>query len=187
MVAARARLASTLLALCWAASALSGCLLSQEDRVLNIPAQRNRPPRIMEELLDPKARVMRIPDCRDLAFTFNAEDPDVDDLLTVRWYVDYDRTQLFIQDNEQTLQRSGKPQRDDPGSLTINLNSPALVLPASQLQTPGPHVVEAVLFDFRLARDRTPLPIPGADGEILNPSYAVSYAWVVEMETSCPR
>ena len=186
MVAARARLASTLLALCWAASALSGCLLSQEDRVLDFPAQRNRPPRIMEELtIVPSNRltVVEGPDCPALTFEFSAEDPDVDQLLTVRFYVDYPRSRSFP--DEQFLFPNGKPQRDDRGSLTVNLNS-ALSPPLNLLQSPGTHVVEAVLYDFHLGPERNPLPISGADGGILNPSYAVSYAWVVEMNRTCP-
>jgi len=188
MVSARARLASTLLALCWAASALSGCLLSQEDRVLDFPAQRNRPPRIMEELLRPENRLTVVEqspgDCPKLTFEFSAEDPDVNDFLTIRWYVDYPRSRRFP--DEQTLLPNGKPQRDDRGSLTIDLRSPALELPLNQLQSPGTHFVEAVLYDFHLGQERNPLPISGADGGILNPSYAVTYAWVVDMRRTCP-
>lgn len=192
MVSARARLASTLLSLCWAASAVSGCLLSQEDRVLNnIPAQRNRPPRIMEELpITPGNRLTVVEsDCPQLKFEFSAEDPDVDEVLTVRWYVDYPRTRFFVLPeqllfpNDVVLER--KPQRDDRGSLTVNLAS-QLDLPLSLLQSFGPHVVEAVLYDFHLGPDRNPLPISGADGGILNPSYAVTYAWVVDMRRTCP-
>src|SRR5215468_7818511 len=98
MVVARPGLASTLLPLLWAASALSGCLLSQEDRVLDFPLQRNRPPRIMEELpVMPANRltVVEGPDCPELTFEFSAEDPDVDQLLTVRFYVDYPRSRSF--------------------------------------------------------------------------------------------
>src|SRR5215471_17976256 len=99
MVAARARLASTLLALCWAAAALTGCLLSQEDRVLTDPP--NRPPRIMEELptltpdKDHRLTLVDGPDCPVLTFGFSAEDPDVSQPLNVRWYVDYPRVRVF--------------------------------------------------------------------------------------------
>jgi hypothetical protein len=187
MFAARARLASTLLLLCWIAGALNGCLLSQEDRVLNIPAQQNRPPRIIEERLDPRDRVRRVPDCSRLEFTFRAEDPDVNDQLKVRWYVDYQRTQSDILDNEQVLAPSGQPERLDPGYLSVDLTS-ALGLPASQLQVAGSHVVEAVLFDNQILGPlRTPVPFTAADaGVVENPSFAVSYAWVVEALRNCP-
>ena len=189
MVVARPGLASTLLPLLWAASALSGCLLSQEDRVLDFPLQRNRPPRIMEELttLTPASRLTVVDDCRVLTFGFSAEDPDINqDPLTVRWYVDYPRVPSFAEDNEQFLAPSGRSQRDDPGLLTVNLESPALRPPLNQLQLPGMHIVEALLFDFHVGPDRKPLPISGADGGILNPSYAVTYAWVVDMNRTCP-
>lgn len=188
MFLTRARLASTLLALGWVTGALSGCLLSQEDRVLNIPGQKNRPPRIMEELpITPENRLIDVglaPDpCPELRFSFSAEDPDVNDPLTVRWYVDYQRTRAIA--DERFLAVSGRPQRDEQGVLTVNLAS-ALPPPLNQLQLSGVHIVEAVLFDFRLAADRTPVPISGADGGILNPSYAVSYAWTVNASRPCP-
>ena len=187
MVVARARLASTLLALSCATYVLSGCLLSQEDRVLDFPAQRNRPPRIMEELTITPNRFTQVQlsdPCPELKFEFNAEDPDVDQVLTVRWYVDYPRG-LYPVEQALSPNANGKPQRDDRGSLTVNLAS-RLDFPLTLLQSPGPHVLEAVLYDFHLGPDRIPLPISGADGGILNPSYVVSYAWVVDMGRTCP-
>src|SRR5262245_57433782 len=172
MVVAPARLASTLLAFSCATYVLSGCLLSQEDRVLDFPAQRNRPPRIMEELTITPNRFTQVQlsdPCPELKFEFNAEDPDVDQLLTVRWYIDYPRG---FYPNEQPLLPNGKPQRDERGSLTVNLAS-SLTPPLNLLQSSGPHVLEAVLYDFHLGPERNPLPISGADGGILNPSYVV--------------
>ena len=190
MVAARARLASTLLALCWAASALSGCLLSQEDRVLDFPAQANRPPRIMEELPIDGSRLTVVQQssdpCPTLVFGFSAEDPDVNQDLFVRWYVDYPRVPGSADEREQILAANGmRAQRDTQGNLTVDLTE-ALASPLSELQLPGTHIVEALLFDFRIGPDRKPIPISGADGGILNPSYAVSYAWVVDMRRTCP-
>jgi hypothetical protein len=181
-----ARLASTLLPLCWVACALNGCLVSQEDRMLSdIPAQRNRPPRIIEERLDPRDRYRLVTECIPLTFEIRAEDPDINDLLKVRWYVDYHRTQLV--EKEQFLSPSGQPERTDPGSLTVDLSS-RLGLPASQLQAPGTHFVEAVVFDNQIVGTlRIPLPFTAADaGVVENPSYAVSYAWVVEATRNCP-
>lgn len=188
MFATPARLASTLLALGCVICALSGCLLPQEDRVLNFPTQRNRPPRIMEELptLVPADRLITVEaGCSKLEFAFNAEDPDVNDPLTVRWYVDYPRVPFFVPDREQVLAVSGRPQRDEKASLTVDLAS-GLELPLSQLQLPGVHIVEAVLFDYHLGPDRKPIAISPPDAEILNPSYATSYAWVVNVSRTCP-
>src|SRR5262249_34886366 len=152
MVAARARLASTLLALYWAASALSGCLLSQEDRVLDFPAQRNRPPRIMEELPIDGNRLTVVQQssdpCPTLVFGFSAEDPDLDQDLFVRWYVDYPRVPGSAEDREQILLANhSRAQRDAQGRLTVDLSA-ALTSPLNQLQLFGTHIVEAVLFDY---------------------------------------
>jgi hypothetical protein len=137
---------------------------------------------------DHRLTVVDGPDCPVLTFGFSAEDPDVTQLLNVRWYVDYPRVRVFDLNNEQVLTPSstGRLQRDDQGSETVDLASPALQAPLSQLQLRGPHIVEAVLFDFHLDANRNPVPISGTDAGILNPSYAVSYAWVVDMERICP-
>ena len=176
-------LASALLIPCLGAWALNACVLSQEDRVLNIPPLRNRPPRIMEELpLFPVDRVIRPVGCPPLDFSFFAEDPDVNDTLTVRWYVDYPAAGSI--DPDLRLTPNGNTIRDQ-ARQTINLSSP-LNIPASYLQQPGTHVVEALLFDFALGAQRRPLPIdPATDGGIPNPSYVVSYAWVVEVCPTC--
>jgi hypothetical protein len=183
-------LASALLIPCLGAWALNACVLSQEDRVLNIPPLRNRPPRIMEELAvspDPRKKVLAPSDgCPPLEFSFYAEDPDIKDTLTVRWYVDYPAAgsidpDLRLAPNDNTIR--------DQAKLTIDLSSP-LNIPASYLQQPGTHIVEALLFDFALGAQRRPLPFdPATDGGIPNPSYVVSYAWVVEVcpTCACPR
>ncbi len=180
-------LASALLIPCLGAGALSSCVLPQEDRVLNIPLLRNRPPRVMEELTVTPDRVRVIgpgEGCPNLEFSFSAEDPDIDDTLTVRWYVDYPAANFI--DPEQRLRNNGNAIRDDKGSLVVTLASPGLRVPASYLQQPGTHVVEALLFDFALGEQRRPVPIdPATDGGIPNPSYVVSYAWVVEVCPTC--
>ncbi len=183
-------LASRLLFLMFGACTLSACLLPQEDRVLNFPPLRNRPPRIMEELgVLPDPRVIAIgTGCPRLDFRFRAEDPDVDDTLFVRWYVDYTVLPFFIPDQEQRLAPSGRPIRNEQGSYSVDLASPSLRAPENLLQVPGTHVVEAILFDGTLfGLQRRPQPrSPAVDGGVENPSYAVSYAWVVQTPTRCP-
>jgi len=146
----------------------------------------------MEELnVTPANRVIEIPadatvDCPRLEFGFFAEDPDVDDVLTVKWYVDYHVIQAAVDNAEQRLTANGKPVRNDTASYTVDLKG-LLTLPESQLQQIGPHVVEAILFDGTLGPQRKPLPrTPAIDGGVENPSYAVSYAWVVQTMRSCP-
>ncbi len=182
-----ARLASTLLPLCWVACALSGCLLSQEDRVLNVPPQRNRPPRIIEERMNPLARFRQVPDCNPLNLQIWAEDPDVNDTLKVRWYIDYQRTAPSFVGDEQIIDASGQPERPDKIELTVDLST-RLGPPADQLQRAGTHIVEAVVFDNRIVSPlRIPVPFTPADaGVVENPSYAASYAFVVETLRNCP-
>lgn len=190
MLPRRRKLASTLLLGLAGACALGACLLPQEDRQLNFPPLRNRPPRIVEQTVAPQNRVIEVPvdqPCPSLEFRFLAEDPDVDQALTVRWYIDYHVFPASIEDAEQTIPANGKPIRDEPADLTVNLNSGSLNQPRNFLQNPGMHVVEAILFDGRLGAGRLPLPIaPATDGGVENPSYAVSYAWVVSAMRSCP-
>ncbi len=185
-------LASALLIPCLGAWALDACVLSQEDRVLNIPPLRNRPPRIMEEFSVTPVRVTSIErpsDCLiPLDFSFFAEDPDINDTLTVRWYVDYPAAGPYDPDLRLTPNPNGSTIREQ-AKLTIDLQG-ALRVPASYLQQPGTHVVEALLFDNALGDGRRPLPFdPGTDGGIPNPSYVVSYAWVVKVcdTCGCPR
>jgi hypothetical protein len=146
----------------------------------------------MEELgVTPANRVSVIDTatgCTKLDFSFRAEDPDVDDTLSVYWYVDYPVFPQFIPGREQRLAPSGRPRRDEQGSYSVDLASPSLGYPENLLQVPGTHVVEAILFDGTLfGLQRRPQPrAPAIDGGVENPTYAVSYAWVVQMQTRCP-
>jgi hypothetical protein len=147
----------------------------------------------MEELpISPDPRKMALTPgsgCPTLDFSFFAEDPDVNDTLTVRWYVDYPVAGSIDPDLRLTPNPNGNTIRDQ-ARLTIDLSSPGLSVPASYLQQPGTHLVEALLFDNALGAQRRPLPFdPGTDGGIPNPSYVVSYAWVVEVcpTCACPR
>jgi len=132
-----------------------------------------------------KTTILPSEGCPTLHFSFSAEDPDINDTLTVRWYVDYPASSAI--EPEQRLAINGQAIRDDKGSLDVDLSNHALAIPASFLQQPGTHVVEALLFDFALGELRRPVPFdPATDGGIPNPSYVVSYAWVVEASHACP-
>jgi len=191
MLSGRPTLASALLLLAVGPCTLGACVLPQEDQVLNFPPLRNRPPRIMEELgVIPEPRLIVVDtDCPRLEFSFRAEDPDIQDTLRVRWYIDYTVFPSFIQDKEQELRPNGNPIRSEQGSYIVDLTSQSLPVPESYLQVIGTHVVEAILFDGSLfGTQRRPQPrTPAVDGGIENPSYAVSYAWVVETTRSCPQ
>jgi hypothetical protein len=134
---------------------------------------------------DPRKKIIAAGDgCQLLEFSFFAEDPDVNDTLTVRWYVDYPAAGSIDPDLRLAPNPNGSTIRDQ-ARLTVDLSRP-LNIPASYLQQPGTHIVEALLFDNALGAQRRPLPFDaGIDGGIPNPSYVVSYAWVVEVCPTC--
>jgi hypothetical protein len=74
-----------------------GCLLPQEEIFLNeFPEPRNRPPRIVEQQVQPTDRIIRgygSDAMCELQFSVIVEDPDVSDTLYVNWFVDYDPSQ----------------------------------------------------------------------------------------------
>lgn len=168
--------AGLLVATAWAAS---GCLIPQDDTQLEpVPGFMNRPPRIVESLVSPQARI--IPDfgagqC-DLTFEVVVEDPDVDDPIVVHWYLDYNPQNPTASYRHYQLANTREPRRGDRGALLISLASAN-----NPLGTPGPHLVEAVVTDSelldRVPRSRT-VKLP--DGtEIENPGFVTTYAWVV--------
>ncbi|MBZ4419911.1 hypothetical protein [Myxococcus sp. RHSTA-1-4] len=167
-------------ALVVAACAATGCLIPQDDTLLEgVPGQRNRPPRIVESLVSPQQRVISDfgAGACDLTFEVVAEDPDLDDRLKVHWYVDYnpqDPRGPYRQYDLANITRD--PLRSDRGSLLISLASAN-----SPLGTPGTHLVEALVSDSEL-QDRVVQPrvVQLPDGTFIeDPGYVVTYAWVV--------
>ncbi len=165
----------------WVAYMASGCLIPQEDTLLeSLPQRRNRPPRIVETQVQPLERIIQdfgASGLCELDFSVVVEDPDVDDLLTVRWYLDYDDQNPTGPYREFQLINNGEPQRGDRPTLRINLRAAN-----SPLSAPGVHLVEAVVADTRLV-GREPVPVgrlPLADGgAIINPGFVVTYTWYV--------
>jgi hypothetical protein len=169
------------LGLAWAVGVAGGCLVPQDDTFLEgIPERRNRPPRIVENQVQPPEPIIEdfgAGDLCELDFSVIVEDPDVDDLLTVRWYLDYDTQNPTGPYREFQLANNGQPQRGDRATLRINLRAAN-----SPLSAPGVHLVEAVVADTRLV-GREPVPIStivlDGGGVIINPGYTVTHAWFV--------
>jgi hypothetical protein len=163
-----------------AACAASGCLIRQEDTLLQeVPEFMNRPPRIIETQVKPRERITRdfgANGC-DLFFEVAVEDPDVGDRIVVSWYVDYNPQDPQGPYRQYVLEATGEALRTDRGSLTISLASAN-----NPLGTPGPHLVEALVSDTALV-DREPqarqvVQLPDG-GTLVDPGYVASYAWVV--------
>lgn len=134
-------LVSWWLGLAWAAGVAGGCLLPQEDTLLEgLPQRRNRPPRIVETQVQPPERIIRNFGANglcELEFSVVVEDPDVDDLVTVRWYVDYDEQNPTGPYREFQLANNGEPQRGDRATLRMPLRAAN-----SPLGPLGDHLVE---------------------------------------------
>jgi hypothetical protein len=169
------------LGLAWVAWAAGGCLVPQDDTLLEgIPERRNRPPRIVESQVQPTEPIIQdfgAAGLCELDFSVVVEDPDVDDLITVQWFLDYDSQNPTGYYREFRLANNGEPQRGDRATLRINLRAAN-----SPLSTPGPHLVEAVVTDTRLVgRDPEPKSRVVLDGGgiILNPGYVVTHTWFV--------
>ena len=161
----------------------SACLVPQESRILQpVPAAQNRPPRIIEELAQPPGRVVHTfngPTCR-LTFTLKAADPDLDDTLYVRWYA-----YMNFQENlpplpaDQVISPDGSEIRNTSAVLNVDFSASD-----NPLRQEGTYAVEGLVADGPLI-NRTPQPRI-VDGTTVT-TYAVSYVWVVVVQTGpCP-
>jgi hypothetical protein len=157
----------------------SGCLWPVEDPVLeDLPPRKNRPPRILEQNVVPQRRttIGNGIGCK-LEFKAQVEDPDLNDLLVVRWYIDYDPLSNPSPFGlESSLPPDGNAIRSTSATLTVELSSPG-----HPLRVPGDHMVELLVSDGRLInRDPQPVATEGFDGG--NPTFASSYPWFVTVE-----
>ncbi|MBN9685074.1 MULTISPECIES: hypothetical protein [unclassified Corallococcus] len=158
----------------------SGCLIPQDVALLeSLPEFRNRPPRILEEQVEPSERILRAFGVGSCTQDFNVvvEDLDVDDRITVEWYVDYNPSNPTGYYRQIVLANTGQPRRDDRGTLRMDLRSAN-----NPLAPPGIHLVEAFVTDRHLT-NRQPDPpdeVILADGGVVkNPGFVTSYSWVV--------
>src|SRR5262249_2894944 len=137
--------------------ATSGCLLPQEDRILDpVPAKKNRSPRILEEQTAP-TRFITInngANCR-LDFSFKAEDPDVEDVLYTDWYIDYFNNPSQV--SQDVIQPDGiNTVRPTSAVFSVDFATD------TPLRPEGYHLVEGLLTDGFLV-NRVPQPRPSGD------------------------
>lgn len=200
MKSASYRLASDLLrlpAVKWlglgaAVWSLGGCVIPQDASYLSeVPMQRNRPPRIVENHVQPSNRIIRGygSDLCRLTFEAIVEDLDVDDRLVAYWFVDYDPTQTRGEDDRNVIEpKESKVARDERATFQVDFGSADF----NRLNLPGDHVVELVVTDTALVEGREPdasRTIPLSNGTtITDPGYIATYVWFVRTEAGgrCP-
>ncbi|HET7753512.1 MAG TPA: hypothetical protein VFK85_06355 [Anaeromyxobacteraceae bacterium] len=144
------------------AAALAGCPLPQPVPTVEGDVSVT-PPRILTETVVPADGVVRVaPDCAPEAFvpfSGTLDDPDLDDAVEVRWFVDYSPGMPGVQQNDF-------PAASPDGTDTRRALPDFRFFPARY--APGPHVVEVVVSNgfYSLGRDppgslqpnRTPQP-----------------------------
>lgn len=159
----------------------TGCLLPQEDTLLEDFTPVNRPPRILED----QARLNSNPQRQqeigngygcELHFEAFVEDPDVEQLVRWRWYVDYytsdlDRTAPV---DENVFTNNGKALRPPTRFIVPKLaDNPQF--------RPGVHVVTLMVFDGILGTFDGPGTPPSdpAGVDAGNPFYSTTFDWIV--------
>ena len=166
-----------------------GCVLPQEESYLSeLPIPPNRPPRIVENQVQPSERIIRgygTSLCQ-LDFSVIVEDPNLGDVISTNWWVDYDPVHPRGADSSDTLAPGQTAVRDERATFHSTFNSAGFNL----LNTPGDHVVEVVISDTPLqGRDPKPNIIRLPDGTTFSdPGYSTSYVWFVRTEAggNCP-
>ncbi|HLL52130.1 MAG TPA: hypothetical protein VK447_01205, partial [Myxococcaceae bacterium] len=136
---------------------MNACFLPQDDHLIpDVPERKNRPPRILESTVTP-SRLQAIGNGQGCGLTFSlrVEDPDINDLITVRWYVDYSAGNPTQPVDEDVLDPGGRPQRNTSAEYLATVSSAA-----NPLHPTGLHVVEAVVADGPLVGYDRVLPHP---------------------------
>jgi hypothetical protein len=152
-------------------SCVSGQIRSGEDR---------RPPRIPFNFTDPKPGLVVVTDAAaQLPMTFRVlqfEEPNLEDTLTIRWFVDYHRNPAI---RHQAI-RPPEPQSSNP----MLRSESSFILTQSMLEpnpAAEPHLVEVVVSD-RPFDDNPQAPllnrtlVAGAEGDVLS--------WTVQILSS---
>lgn len=170
---------------------LGGCLVPQEDQILDdVPPRVNRPPRLLGKTmfvngsLGPLATLEMGDGCGPVSFEASVEDPDLNDRLRYFWFIDYDAAGPLINrrpydtgilDPTGVEVRTVRKLTLDPGSVE------------NPLQTEGDHVVQLIVTDGLLeisdppGTEPPPDPVEGVDAG--NPRFIDEYAWFVTVDT----
>jgi hypothetical protein len=156
---------------------MTGCLVPQDFPIVpDDPVQfKNRLPQIRSFLPADEEFTVAQGDTFDLRVTIS--DEDVDDTISVRWYVDWDQDNPTGPWREQQLANTGDDDRPAAELRVVVCGSP--------LEQPGLYKVEAVAADGNLI-NRVPQPketVPDA-GE--NLTGVDTQLWLIHVESgSC--
>ncbi len=158
-----------------------GCLVPQDDTPLNPPVFRNYAPYFVNS--SPASAYIRTDNCvgTSLEFRVNVADPDLDDSVRVRYYVDFPEPNQLVGEKEEQLSNTGSEVRPE----TV-VYAPIVFSAGSALSAARIHTVEAVVFDGTLSPTRTPEPRSVTTDGGVNPSYLAIVRWVVETEDCAP-
>lgn len=172
----RRAVASGLLTL---AIAMLGCIVPQDFSFSDDPPPfKNNPVKIVQP--DPTGTIITLNNgtgggtaCSE-DFAVSAFDPDLNDPITVRWYVDYDPATNPSILREQLLSNVGSTQRG-PSTVHMDLNAPG-----NPLVQQGSHVMEVLVADGMLDDERNPVAKSVDPDAGVNPSYVDRYVWIVK-------
>lgn len=150
-----------------------GCLaLEDEPYYGDQPVAVNRPPTILEGLVQPRGHRVELGTAAGcpINFSVRVEDANVDDAVTVRWYIDYDPdTNPQPIGRVFTFTNTGTPIRGETATFPIT----RMDSPGNPLAVPGEHLVEALVADGPFTnRD------PDDGSNVSVPTYP-TYVWLV--------
>jgi len=178
-------MAGRLLGVAVAAVLVHGCLLPQDDQVINdVPAKRNSYPRVREELATPGpvTDLALGTGCKRPVFSVVVEDPDLGDTLRNKWFVDPDGAFSTVSFSTRSLDPSKTAVRN-----TAVIAPTQLFSAGSKLFDPGPHKLVVVIADGEFegigieTTGRTHV-VPADDGGtriLIDPSYTDKFQWDV--------
>lgn len=160
---------------------VSGCLVPQDETPLKPdPIFFNLAPRLLN--VNPAFPYIEINDESDceLQFSVNAADPDINQTIRLRYYVDYDPATKPGFEREFVFSNLGQEERPETAVFVTDVG--AALNPLGQT---GVHLVEAMVFDGTLSPTRAPEPLGIIPDGGVNPSYVDVHQWVVNTVFDC--
>ena len=169
---------------------MTGCLLPQPDCCLTPPARvRNQPPQVNADLTDPPPPTWTQGpgDCHK-TFKVFVTDPDANDFIHVRWFVDFNQNPSQSGFDGITV---GQSEFELPFDLTTSSTSTYDLL----LRNGTRHIVEALVTDCREGFNGHAMAVTNrvegdVDGGVApDPNYLVAVTWFVTVDSAkaqCP-